>query len=121
VKQFSIAMMMNIVALWAVSFAALRYPNALSLAGMRLLTFGAVGYSILGIIYRDGVKRAGRVGFAIFAGGCLLMQLYAGMPSEDALYEIGRCMFAFACGLIGSLIAIRLYNTREAPDRESIG
>ena len=120
-KQISIAGLMSIVALCALSFAALRYPNAWSLAGMRLLTFGAVGYSVLGIIYRDGVKRAGSVGFAIFAGGCLLMQMYAGMSGEPAFDEIGRCMLALACGLIGSLIAIRLYNTREAADRGSIG
>ena len=107
---------MGIVVLCAVGFAALRYPNALSLAGMRLLTFGAVGYSVLGIIYRDGVKRAGWVGFAVFAGGCLLTEMPAG-KSEDAFNEIGRCMLALACGLIGSLIAIRLYNTREAADR----
>ena len=61
------------------------------------------------------------VGFAIFAGGCLLMQMYAGMSGEDAFYEIGRCMLALACGLIGSLIAIRLYNTREAADRDPLG
>jgi hypothetical protein len=117
VKQSSIARLMLVVALCAVSFAALRFPNALSLAGMRLLTFGTVGYSILGIIYRHGVKRAGWVGFAIFAGGCLLIQMYAGMSGEDPLYEIGRCMLALACGVIGWLIAIRLYNTREAADR----
>jgi hypothetical protein len=111
----------GIVALCAVGFAALRYPSALSLAGMRLLTFGTVGYSTLGIIYRDGVKRAGRVGFAIFAGGCLLIQMYAGMSGEDAFYEIGRCLLALACGPIGALIAIRLYNTREAADRGPIG
>jgi hypothetical protein len=93
----------------------------LSLAGMRLLTFGAVGYSVLGIIYRDGVKRAGWVGFAIFAGGCLLTQMPVGRSDDYAFYEIGRCMLALACGLIGSLIAIRLYNTREAADRGSIG
>ena len=115
-KQISIAGLMSIVALCAVGFAALRYPNAWSLAGMRLLTFGAVGYSVLGIIYRDGVKRAGWVGFAVFAGGCLLMQMYAGMSGEDAFYEVGRCMLALACGLIGSLIAIRFYNTRQAAD-----
>ena len=112
---------MKIVVLSAVCFAALRYPSAWSLAGMRLLTFGTVGYSILGIIYRDGVKRAGWVGFAIFAGGCLLMQMYAGLSDEPAGVEIERCMLALACGLIGSLIAIRLYNTREAADREPIG
>jgi hypothetical protein len=88
---------------------------------MRLLTFGTVGYSILGIIYRNGAKRAGWVGFAVFAGGCLLMQMYAGMSGEYAFYEIGRCMLALACGLIGSLIAMRLYNTREAADREPRG
>jgi hypothetical protein len=108
---------MSIVALCAVGFAALRYPNALSLAGMRLLTFGAVGYSVLGIIYRDGVKRAGWVGFAVFAGGCLLTQMPIGRSDEYAFTEIGRCMLALACGLIGLLIAIRLYNTREVADR----
>jgi hypothetical protein len=117
VKQISIAGLMSIVALCAVGFAALRYPNAWSLAGMRLLTFGAVGYSVLGIIYRDGVKRAGWVGFAVFAGGCLLTQMPVGRSDESAFNEIGRCMLALACGLIGSLIAIRLYNAREAGDR----
>jgi hypothetical protein len=119
-KQISIAGLMSMVVLCAVGFAALRYPNDLSLLGMRLLTFGTVGYSVLGIIYRDGVKRAGWVGLAVFAGGCLLMQMCAESSGERAFEKIVQCMLALACGLIGSIIAIRLYNTREAADRGAI-
>jgi hypothetical protein len=65
--------MMGLVLVAAVGLAALRNANEAWAGVMVLLTLGALGVSVLGVVHREGEERAWWLGFALFEGGYALL------------------------------------------------
>jgi hypothetical protein len=71
--RFSIASLMTLVVFVAVSLAALRYVSPLWARALFSITWGILLAAVIGIIYRDGRRRAFWVGFALFGFGYLAL------------------------------------------------
>jgi hypothetical protein len=73
VRRVSIVGMMSFVLVAAVGLAALRNANEAWAGLMLLLTLGALGVSVLGVVHREGEERAWWLGFALFGSGYALL------------------------------------------------
>jgi hypothetical protein len=69
--RFTIGGLMAVVLVLAIDFAALRSANATWAGVLSLLTHGALGVAILGIVLRKGAERAWWLGFFVFGWGYL--------------------------------------------------
>jgi hypothetical protein len=67
--RFTILGLMALILGAAVGVAALRNADDNWAGGMMLATALLIGVATLGAVYQSGRRRAGRVGFAVFAGG----------------------------------------------------
>jgi hypothetical protein len=68
-KSFTILGLMGLVLGLAVAIAALRNADDYWAGGLLLATALLIGVAALGAAYHSGRRRAGRMGFAVFAGG----------------------------------------------------
>lgn len=68
-RRFSIRSLMAIVVAAAIAVAALRNADDYWAGGLLLGTSLFIGVATVGAVYHSGPRRAGRLGFAVFAGG----------------------------------------------------
>ena len=68
-RRFTILGLMRLVLGLAVAIAALRNADDSWAGGLLLATALIIGVATLGAVYQSGRRRAGRLGFAVFAGG----------------------------------------------------
>jgi hypothetical protein len=68
-RRFTILGLMGLVLGLAVAIAALRNADDYWAGGLMLATALLIGVLTLGAAYHSGRRRAGRLGFAVFAGG----------------------------------------------------
>jgi hypothetical protein len=68
-RRFTILGLMGLVLGLAVAIAALRNADDYWAGGLLLGTALLIGLAALGAVYHSGRRRAGRLGFAVFAGG----------------------------------------------------
>ncbi len=68
-RRFTILGLMALILGLAVAIAALRNADDYWAGGLMLATALLIGVATLGAAYHSGRRRAGRLGFAVFAGG----------------------------------------------------
>jgi hypothetical protein len=68
-RRFTILGLMGLVLGLAVAIAALRNADDYWAGSLMLATALLIGVATLGAVYHSGRRRAGRLGFAVFAGG----------------------------------------------------
>jgi hypothetical protein len=68
-RRFTILSLMGLVLGMAVAIAALRNADDYWAGGLMLATVLLIGVATLGAVYHSGRRRAGRLGFVVFAGG----------------------------------------------------
>jgi hypothetical protein len=71
--QFSIARLMGIVLIICCGLASLRFASKPISSAILLLTFGILSTAILGVVYRQGSRRAFWLGFALFGWGYMAL------------------------------------------------
>jgi hypothetical protein len=81
-RRFSILGLMGFVFACGVALAALRNPSAPWAGIVPLIALGAVGTSVLGMIYERGPDRAWWVGFAVFGGGYMALTFAPGFAEQ---------------------------------------
>lgn len=80
--RFSIAGLMGLVVVVAVGVAALRSASEDWAGIVLMLTLGLLGVALLGVIFRDGPRRAFWSGFALFGGGYLTLTMAPWFSAE---------------------------------------
>lgn len=76
-RRFTILGLMGVVLGLAVAIAALRNADDHWAGGLLLAMALLIGIATLGAIYHCGPRRAGRLGFAVFAGGYFALAFVA--------------------------------------------
>ncbi|MGP0070143.1 MAG: hypothetical protein ACLQGP_41915 [Isosphaeraceae bacterium] len=136
--RFTIGGLMAVVVVAAVDFAALRTADATWAGALALLTYGALGLAIFGILFRRGAERAWWVGFLVFGWGYLRVAPWAfaqnvrpptlillewlrgraGAPpiAPDPfaldyllLRQVDRCLWVLPVALLGGVLARAFY------------
>jgi hypothetical protein len=71
--RISVAEMLGVVSIVAVGLAALKYPTPLTAGALGTLLQGSLAVAILGVVLRNGPRRAFWVGFAVCGGAYTLL------------------------------------------------
>ena len=83
-RRFTILGLMGVVLGMAVAIAALRNADDYWAGGLLLTTVMLIGVATLGACYHSGRRRAGRLGFAVFAGGYFALAFLGLSPNHLA-------------------------------------
>jgi hypothetical protein len=81
-RRFTILGLMGLVLGVAVAIAALRNADDYWAGGMMLATVLLIGVVTLGAAYSSGRRRAGRLGFVVFAGGYFVLA-FLGLSDQN--------------------------------------
>jgi hypothetical protein len=119
-RTFTIARLLWFVVACAVVQGVILSPNPVTGTMFALGILGILVTSLLAIGYRRGRRRAGWIGFAAFAWGMALPLFWAMFPDRfgpppGQLFVVLFWSLVPIFGCAGSLVALRLYDTRDAP------
>jgi hypothetical protein len=81
-RRVTILGLMGLVLGLALAIAALRNADDSWAGGLLLATPLLIGLATLGAVYHSGRRRAGRLGFAVFAGGSFALA-FLGLSDRD--------------------------------------
>jgi hypothetical protein len=116
-RTFTIANLLWLIVAAAVVQGIILAPNVVTGTLFALGILGILTTSLLAIGYRRGRRRAAWVGFAAFAWPYGLLLLWMMMPPRffppDHVVVVLYWTLVPAFGLVGSIVARRLYDTRE--------
>jgi hypothetical protein len=128
---------MALVLFAGVGFAALRDPSVWWLGGVLACLIGLLLTACVGAMYRTGRERAFWLGIVVFGGGYLLLSRVlstdaTGNPvaftnraldtpaldllkpqSADDYHAIGNLLVVILFAMIGSVVAVAFYDSRE--------
>lgn len=81
-RRFTILGLMGLILGVAVAVAALRNADDYWAGGLMLATLLLIGVVTLSAVYHSGRRRAGRLGFVVFAGGYFALS-FLGLPDQQ--------------------------------------
>jgi hypothetical protein len=118
-RTFTIARLLWFVVACAVVQGVVLAPNAVTGTLFALSILGILVTSLLAIAYRCGRRRAAWIGFAAFGWSMGLPLFWAmwsgpGFRGPDHLIIVAFWTLVPIFGFVGSIVALRLYDTRDA-------
>lgn len=120
-RTFTISNLLWIVLGCAIVQGVILAPNAVTVTLFVLSILGILVTSLLAIAYRRGRRRAAWIGFAAFAWSMAIPMFLAMLDGPrrpfppEIIVMVTYWTLVPVFGFVGSIVALRLHDTRDAP------